>query len=77
MANNPRPLNITKKKEADMEDKPIYPAQFYKVKKRIIVINRTPALETMKRKQIVGRTIENDETIMEINLGDRRKNEDG
>lgn len=26
VANNPRPLKISKKEEADMEEKPIYPA---------------------------------------------------
>ena len=45
MAENPRPLKITKKEEADMEKIPVYPAQFYKVKERDIVIDRTPASE--------------------------------
>jgi hypothetical protein len=64
-----RPLKVTKKEKADMEEKPIYPAQFYKVKEGKIVIDRTPALEVVKGKQIAGWTIEDDEMIKEINLG--------
>jgi hypothetical protein len=64
-----RPLKVTKKEEANMEEKPIYPAQFYKVKEEKIVIDRTPALEAVKGKQIAGWMIEDDEMIKEINLG--------
>ena len=72
-AGNPRPLKITKKEEADMEERPIYPAQFYKVKEGEIVIDRISALEPVKGKQIAGWTIEDDEMIKEINLGTKEE----
>ena len=67
VAEYPKPLKMTQKEEVDMEEKPIYPAQFHKVKEGKIVIDRFPALEAMKGKQIAGWTIEDDEMIKEMN----------
>ena len=48
----PRSRKATKKEQEAMEEKPVNPSQFYKVKKTEIEIDQTPASEAIKGKQI-------------------------
>ena len=52
-----------------MEEKPIYPSQFYKVTEKNIEIDHTPASEAVKGKQIAGWTIKNKFLVKQLNLG--------
>lgn len=52
-----------------MEEKPIYPKQFYQVKEGDIKIDHTPASEAVKGKKIAGWTVEDEDLIKILNLG--------
>lgn len=68
MIEDPIPLVATKKEAENVEEKPTYHAQCYKMKEGEILINRTPTSEALKGKQFVGWTIEDDEMVKEVNL---------
>ena len=64
----PRSRKTTKKEHEAMEEKPIYPSQFYKMKKRDIEIDHTPASEAFKGKKIAGWTVEVEDLVKHLNL---------
>ena len=43
----PQTRKATKKKQEAMEEKPLYPSQFYKMKEGYIAMDHTPALEAV------------------------------
>ena len=47
----PRSRKATKKEQEAMEEKPVYPSQFYKAKEGDIIVDRTPAAEAIKGKK--------------------------
>ena len=59
----------TKKEQEAMEEKPVYPSQFYKVKEGDITIDRTPASEAVKGKKIARWTVEDEDLVKTLNLG--------
>jgi hypothetical protein len=65
----PRSRKATKKEQEAMEEKPIYPSQFYKAKEGDIVVDRTPASEAVKGKKIAGWTVGDEELVKNLNLG--------
>ena len=65
----PRSRKATKKEQEAMEEKPVYPPQFYKVKEGEIAIDHTPASEAVKGKQIAGWTVEDEDLVKHLNLG--------
>ena len=65
----PRPRKATKKEQEAMEEKPVYPNQFYKVKEGDITVDITPAAEAVKGKKIAGWTVEDEDLVKNLNLG--------
>ena len=59
----------TKKEQDAMEEKPVYPDQFYKIKEGDITVDITPAAEAVKGKKIAGWTIEDEDLVKNLNLG--------
>ena len=51
-----------------MEEIPVYPDQFDKVKEGDITVDITPAAEAVKRKNIAGWTVENEDLVRNLNL---------
>ena len=65
----PRSRKATKKEQEAMEEKPVYPSQFYKAKEGDIIVDRTPASEAVKGKKIAGWTVEDEDLVKNLNLG--------
>ena len=52
-----------------MENKLVYPNQFYKIKEGDITVDTTLAAEVVKGKKIAGWTIEDEDLVKNMNLG--------
>jgi hypothetical protein len=65
----PRPRKATKKEQEAMEEKLVYPDQFYKVKVGDKTVDVTPAIEAVKGKKIAEWTVEDEDLIKNLNLG--------